>query len=270
MVSRICSLYLEIIRDDAEVCAMVDDGQSKQAVRGLITIIVNGVALLAFGLGMTGWLNPWLGVSIMGIAMAYWIWELFNAPLGVQSIPPMLRFVGAIVLACIVVGVSVPRIRDKQPSPTPTDKNEQVVSVVAIQADATRLINHLTETVADAYRDQEYWTHPPPSIRPDIARWHLQRVIAEFDENYRGQYQQEIMKVYGELMGQLKIVPEPPPGMRKRDQIYARVEEGTPVRPAQGEEQLDDLCVLLEEMQKENNLTPTCSFSAIITKLHSM
>jgi hypothetical protein len=50
---------------------VANDGQSRQAVRGLITIIVNGVALLAFGLGMTGWLNPWLGVSIMGIAVLY-------------------------------------------------------------------------------------------------------------------------------------------------------------------------------------------------------
>lgn len=104
---------------------MANDGQSKQAVRGLITIIVNGVALLAFGLGMTGWLNPWLGVSIMGVAVLYWIWELFNAPLAVQSIPPMLRFVGAIVLACIVVGISVPRIRDKIRKDLEAEKAQQ-------------------------------------------------------------------------------------------------------------------------------------------------
>lgn len=95
-----------------EVCA-VSGNQHNPKRRDFVTIIVNGVALLAFGLAMTGWLNPWLGVVIMGAAFVYWEWEIFTSPKVAQYVPGMLRFLGAVVLAVIVLAISIPRIQQK-------------------------------------------------------------------------------------------------------------------------------------------------------------
>ena len=36
-----------------------------------IVVIVNGIALFAYGTGLTGWLNPILGVVLTGLAIVY-------------------------------------------------------------------------------------------------------------------------------------------------------------------------------------------------------
>jgi hypothetical protein len=38
--------------------------------------------------------------------------------------------------------------------------------------------------------------------------------------------------------------------------------------PTQGEDKVSDLCILLAEVEKENNLTTTCSINALGTKLN--
>jgi hypothetical protein len=45
----------------------------------LVPVIVNGVAVLAFGAALTGWLSPKLGVLIMAIVPLYWLWEILTS-----------------------------------------------------------------------------------------------------------------------------------------------------------------------------------------------
>jgi type IV secretory pathway TrbD component len=58
----------------------MDSPDQKRTVRDFVTVVLNGIAFLAFGLGMTGWLSPFLGVGVMSIAVFYWAWEISTAP----------------------------------------------------------------------------------------------------------------------------------------------------------------------------------------------
>jgi hypothetical protein len=41
-----------------------------------LTVVLNGLAVLALGLSLTGWLNPPAGVALMGAAVGHWLWEI--------------------------------------------------------------------------------------------------------------------------------------------------------------------------------------------------
>lgn len=59
---------------------------SKERMRGIIPIVLNGLAVAAFGWGMTGYLNPSLGLWVMFFAVAYWTWEILTCARVVRAI----------------------------------------------------------------------------------------------------------------------------------------------------------------------------------------
>jgi len=111
---------------------MAGSGNSKKIAREIVAIVLNGIALFAFGLGMTGWLNPWAGVCFMGIAVVYWVWEIFTSKTVSEKLPGMLRLLAAIILVVTVAGISIPRIRARlthlpPAGPTTVETNNSVV-----------------------------------------------------------------------------------------------------------------------------------------------
>ena len=132
--------------------------------------------------------------------------------------------------------------------------------LMKVRADAASVINRLTETVVDAYRSQAVWLSrlpPGPTTKISPAQVHLNMIVQGFDSTYHEQYQQNVKKVYRELMGQINTVPPvsgPPRDIKYSDDMIA-VQGG----PTQGEDKVSDLCTLLTEMEKENNLTSTCN-----------
>jgi hypothetical protein len=91
----------------AEVCGMAS------GFRGLKSALLNAIALLAFGLGMTGWLNPYAGVVVMSFAVVYFVWELHNVPFVIDLLDRAERITSSIVLIGIVVVVCAPGIYRK-------------------------------------------------------------------------------------------------------------------------------------------------------------
>jgi hypothetical protein len=146
-----------------------------------------------------------------------------------------------------------------------------VDSLMTVQANATSLINRLTETLITTYQDQAVWmsrlpSQPSTSGNLSVAQKHLNGIVTGFDETYQRQYQQEVKNIYRELMGHLITIPPPLHGL-PRDIKYSDDTIATQGGPGQGEDKVHDLCLLLTEVEKENNLPSTCSIRTIFTKL---
>jgi hypothetical protein len=68
-----------------------------------------------------------------------------------------------------------------------------VDSLMTVQANATSLINRLTETLTTTYQDQAVWmsrlpSQPSTSGNLSVAQKHLNGIVTGFDETYRERF----------------------------------------------------------------------------------
>lgn len=143
-------------------------------------------------------------------------------------------------------------------------------TLLAAIEEATSLVNRMTETLVIDYQEQATWFSRLPSgpttssTKLSVAQVHLNGIVDGFDREYRETYEPQVKNVYPKLMGHLKSVP-PVWGGLPRDEKYDRKFLGG--GPGLGEDKVYDLCRLLTEVQKENNLPSTCSVAAIFDRL---
>jgi hypothetical protein len=83
-----------------EVASIVSN-KHKEAMRLLIIPFLNGLAVLAFGAGMTGYFNPTLGLWVMFLAICYWLWEILSSAQAIKLIHPWKLRTGIGVAICI-------------------------------------------------------------------------------------------------------------------------------------------------------------------------
>jgi hypothetical protein len=137
-----------------------------------------------------------------------------------------------------------------------------------IQRDTMSLINRLEESVKNAFRDRKTWQQRSDSgiTMPHIAQWHISSINREFSDAYQSEYQTDVARMYHEL---IRHIVNPPPVVAGPPRDYAYTHTDLPVPPEGAELKLYDLCVLLAEFEKENNLSITCSQGAIFRDLLS-
>lgn len=139
--------------------------------------------------------------------------------------------------------------------------------LLVAQADAISLINQFAPAVADAFSHIQLYREMPSLQKfPEVVTWHVGGIRKGFDLKYRSELHQKLLKARDELMGQITSVPPPP--VANRDLIYSTPAEGIEVIPENGEAKLYDLCILLEEMQREHNLPITFPANSIRDRVH--
>jgi hypothetical protein len=81
---------------------------------------------IGLGATLTGWFNPWLGLTLMAYGVAYVLWEIVTSHYVKLALPGMLRFLVSVVFLCALIGITWPRIRAKLlPSPTTATSSPQ-------------------------------------------------------------------------------------------------------------------------------------------------
>jgi len=90
-----------------------------------------GVALY---LGFPNSLLAWIGVALCTLGLAYWIYALFGGPTLSRYVPEgMLRFLGALIVSCVIVGLLWPRLA--------TPKTEETLQPVVFSLNC--VIDHI-------------------------------------------------------------------------------------------------------------------------------
>jgi hypothetical protein len=140
-------------------------------------------------------------------------------------------------------------------------------AVISVQTDALSLIKRYSESVAEAYSQKRSWIDPTRNLDRASIPFHIQGVDKEFNQKYRKFYESEVLKVEGELLGQIKQVPPVPTGFPERDRLYL-LRSDSVVSPENSEGQILDICSLLSQMQRENSLPITCSEEDLKYKFH--
>jgi hypothetical protein len=143
--------------------------------------------------------------------------------------------------------------------------------VMKVRVMAVGLINSLERSIASAYQSRAIWTErgekEPDRFPTRIVSWHLEGITKGFDREYQSEYRAKIVEVRQKLEDHMASPPRPFIGP-SRYYLY-QVEDGIPVPPQRAEAQLYDLCSLLTEMEKENNLPITFPGDSLENKLHS-
>jgi len=140
-------------------------------------------------------------------------------------------------------------------------------AVMSVQTDAMSLIKRYSESIAHAYSQKRHWTDPTRNIDRTSIPFHTQVVDKEFNQKYRKFYESEVVRIEGELIGQIKRVPPVPTGFPERDNLYF-LRSDSVVSPEEVEGQILDICSLLGQMQGENGLPTTCSEKDLKYKFH--
>lgn len=88
----------------------------------ILTVILNGLAFLAVGLSLTGWLNPPAGVVLMAAAVVYWLWEILSLRFAARYIAsPFHRgLIGMGIFAIIAAACWSPIIKRLHSQEQPT------------------------------------------------------------------------------------------------------------------------------------------------------
>jgi len=134
-----------------------------------------------------------------------------------------------------------------------------------IQADATSLINRMTDTLVETFKYMYLWLGHPQS---NGRQFELSVLRSDFDTKYNRNYKDEVARIHRELMGHITNVPQPIHGP-SRERIYDPVMDshGRAISAYDVEDQLLDLCVLLLQMERENGLPATCSVNDLQAKV---
>lgn len=136
-------------------------------------------------------------------------------------------------------------------------------SAADVCEDTTGLIRRLTDATADSKRLLAYWFSVNPQSEAHVRM--RNNVRDKFDKLYRETYWPAVDKTYKELMGRIRKVP-PSQSTLSRANLFTLPE--APITTANVEDQLIDLCSLLCEMERENELPKTCSTTEIETDLY--
>jgi hypothetical protein len=81
----------------------------KEKVRGIVGIVLVGLSVAFFGVGITGYLNPSLGLWLVFFAVVYWLWEILTSPRAVRTISSWkTRTTIGTVMAIIIVSIPWP------------------------------------------------------------------------------------------------------------------------------------------------------------------
>jgi len=78
--------------------------QTKSRKEKVMVILLNGLAIIGVGLALTGWLNPEIGVALIGAGVIYWLWEILTLKFVSTHVTSgwYRAFIGAAVIAAIV------------------------------------------------------------------------------------------------------------------------------------------------------------------------
>jgi hypothetical protein len=127
-------------------------------------------------------------------------------------------------------------------------------SIAKVRADATSLIYRLYKSMDDEVRDINNWRsfRQTSGVQIMITKRHK-----EFSENYNDTYRNEAISIRKALMGHIRHLP---PTRHSTEHLYKPLEiqpAGWPspqVSESDVSEQLCDLRMLLNQLEKENNL----------------
>jgi len=100
-----------------------ENGSFKDKV---LTPVLNGLAIVAVGLGLTGWLNPALGLCLIVAGVLYWLYEMLTSKTVRARFSLKRRWLTGICVALVLGLVSLPpAIRKIRPGQSETVKTPE-------------------------------------------------------------------------------------------------------------------------------------------------
>jgi hypothetical protein len=98
----------------------------------LVPVVINGVAVLAFGAALTGWLHPKLGVLIMAGVPLYWLWEILTSQTVSGRISGRHRLlIGVMTIAVLATLFGPPAYRKLSTEEVKPPTKDEIAEVIA-------------------------------------------------------------------------------------------------------------------------------------------
>jgi hypothetical protein len=129
--------------------------------------------------------------------------------------------------------------------------------ISSIRSESISLINRLYGSLNVFNREDDGYKSQPKELKL-ATEAERKRLLVEFGKAYQKDYAKLVADLYVTLMGHIQQPPPPRYGDRERIYQVIYLPNGG-LLPQVVEDQLFDLCILLNEMERENNLPLSCS-----------